>query len=192
MSTPRLKYSKRLAAAGAASAAALTMSTASAAIAVTDAGLNLPYGNGWMSFTPTGASWVPTFDNSYMGIIRNCGLNLVSTNSNFQWTSGTISHGTMVDSLLTYGGTPNAFLPYPADGAEVYAGYRLLNQGAGGDETYYGYVQVTGGPGNSFVIDFYSYETSPNTGIVAVPEPSTTLLWVAGAGLAFTRRRRRA
>lgn len=189
MSTPRLKYSKRLAAAGAVSAAALTMSSASAAVALVGTDLSLEPFSGFIAFAPTGSSWISGSSPSYMANIRNCGLNLISNNSNFQWTTGTISHGTLVDDLLTYTGG-SSFLAYPANGETVYVGYRVLNQGAGADETYYGYVQVTGASGNHFAVDFYSYETSANTGIAAIPEPSTTLLWVAGAGLAFTRRRR--
>jgi hypothetical protein len=193
MSTPRLKYSKRLAAAGAVSAAAaLTLSSASAAVAVVGPELSLEPFVGFISFTPTGASWVDSYDTSYTGMIRNCGLNLLSNNSNFQWTTGAIGHGTVVDDLQAYNASSSFFLAYPADGETVYVGYRLMNQGSGANETYYGFVQVTGSAGQNFEIDFYSYENSPNTGITVVPEPSTTLLWVAGAGLAFTRRRRRA
>lgn len=192
MSTPRLKYSKRLAAAGAVSAAAaLSLSSASAAVAVVGPELSLEPFVGFISFNPTGASWVGGYDTTYMASIRNCYVSLLSNSPDLQWTAGSISHGTVVDDQLTYHSEIwSASFLHPAEGESAYAGYRLMNQGVGGDETYYGYIQVTGGLEGHFTVDFYSYESSPNTGITVVPEPSTTLLWVAGAGLAFTRRRR--
>ena len=193
-SSSRLKYSKRLTAAGAASAAAiLTLGSASAAVSIVNVDTLLhPWsGNSYFSFSPTGSSFTPSFDNSYTAGIRNCGFNLMNfSTTNFQWTSALLTPGTVVGSSQSFSSNFNVFTPYPAEGAKAYAGYRLTNQGPGNDETHYGYVQVTGGPDDSFTVDYYSYESSPNTSITVVPEVSSFLLGAAGVGTLALRRRR--
>ncbi|RYD33467.1 MAG: hypothetical protein EOP85_20755 [Verrucomicrobiaceae bacterium] len=189
-SAPRLKYSKRLATVGAASAALMTLGTASAAVSVVDVNLFQAYGSGFFSFSPLGSAFTGTYDTSYTAGMRNCGLNLLNFNTtNFQWTSALLAAGSVVGSSQSYTASPG-FLAYPADGQTVYAGYRVVNQGPSNDETYYGYVQVTGNPGSEFTIDSYSYESSANTAITVVPEVSSFLLGTVGVGALALRRRR--
>ncbi|RYD30996.1 MAG: hypothetical protein EOP87_15560 [Verrucomicrobiaceae bacterium] len=195
MNTPasasRLKYSPRLATVGAASAALMTLGTASAAVSVVDVDLFQAYGAGFFSFSPSGSAFTGTYDPSYAAGIRNCGLNLLNFNTtNFQWTSNLLGAGSVVGSSQSFSGNASTFQPYPADEQTVFAGYRLVNQGPGNDETYYGYVQVTGNPANGFTIDSYSYESTPNTAITIVPEISSLLLGTVGVGALALRRRR--
>lgn len=190
---PRLKYSKRLATVGAASAALMTLGTASAAVSIVNVDLFQPYGSGFFSFSAVGPSFTGTYDTSYTAGIRNCGLNLLNfSTSNFQWTSTLLGPGSVVGSSQSYSASPGTFLPYPADGQTVYAGYRLTNQGPGNDETYYGYIQVTGNPGDGFTVDTYTYESTANTAITVVPEVSSFLLGAMGVGSLALRRRRSA
>jgi hypothetical protein len=189
--TSRLKYSKRLAAVGAVSAAAMALSSASAAVSVVNVDLFQTYGGGFFSFSPLGSDFVASYNTSYMSGMRNCGFNLLNFNtSNFQWAAAFLPQGSVVDGSLSYSGNASVFLDYPSNGQVVYAGYRVVNQGPGNDQTHYGYVQATGNPAQNFTINFYAYETSPSMGIAIVPEPSSLLLGAAGVGVVAMRRRR--
>jgi len=195
-STPSLKYSKRIAALGAASAAVLSLGTASAAVSTVEVGVNVTSSSASFNFVPTGTSYV-SGDSGYPALIRNCGLHLFNNpSSNFQWASELIPAGGEVDDSLSY--EPSIYFQYPAEGETVYAGYRTHEDiGDGRFEDRYGYVSITGGATPvgmfypAFTINSYTYESTINTGIsiAAVPEPSAALLAFAGAGLFFRRRR---
>jgi len=201
-SAPSLKYSKRIAALGAASAAVLSLSTASGAVTTVDLDKPMSYSNSWFAFVPNGSSYVSEYTTSaaFPGLIGYCGLYLLNNQaSNFQWTSTLLSEGNVVNAMLSYQNTRSYF--FPDEGETWYAGYRYLTSYSGEDPNYtYGYVSVTGGPlpegggYNDYTINFYSYESTENAGIAvvaAVPEPSAALLAFAGAGLFFRRRRAR-
>jgi hypothetical protein len=184
---PRLKYSTRLAAAGAMCAA-----TISASAAVTSVPTNVfqSEGSGFFSFNPLGNDFVADYNPNYTAGMRNCGLNLLNFNSSvFQWVPYLLSEGDVVGSSQQF--TQNSmFLSYLSGGEVKYAGYRV--QGAG-NETYYGYVQLTGEVGDNFTIDAYRFESTPDTAITtsAVPEPSSIFFGISAVSVMTMRRRRK-
>jgi hypothetical protein len=188
-----LKYSKRLIAVGVLASAALPFTTAGAAVVVVQPNLFQSSGSGFFSFNPTASDFVATYDESYDCGMRNCGLNLLSFNTtDFNWASSILDEGSIVDNSQAFSSDSSRFLTIPTDGNVVSVGYRLANQGSANDENYFGFVQVTGNGSNNFTIDTYSYQTSPNTGILinAVPEPSSVLLSLVGMSSLILRRRR--
>jgi len=196
-STPSLKYSKRIAAIGAASAAVLSLGTASAAVTTIDANVLMSNGDAhYFAFVPNGSSYVSGAENTsslFAGKIRYCGLTLMNNDTGlFQWTNGLLSEGATVGASSNFQNTFSTALP--AEGTTMYAGYRYATSYTEENPNYiYGYISVTVGANNRYTVDSYSYESTENTGvtIAAVPEPSAALLAFAGAGLFFRRRRAR-
>ncbi len=193
-SSPKsLKYSKNLRLAGiAAGAVILSSGSASAAVSVVNVNFLLNQGTGFVSFNPLSTDFVVSFDSSYSAGVRNCSFNLLTfSDPNFGWSSTILAEGALVDGSLTFTSS-GRFEAYPADGAIQFAGYRMINQGTGNDETNYGYVRVTGAPNSTFTFNEYAFETTPGAGIVttAVPEPGFVMLSAISLGLLFHRKRR--
>lgn len=103
--------------------------------------------------------------------------------------------GSMVDATSTFasgfGGSENAHIGPAANQFKVgeigQMGFKIED----GGNTHYGFMRVelgnAGTPGN--IVDWY-YESTPDTAITVVPEPSTaTLAGLAAAGLLWCRRR---
>lgn len=188
--SPRLKYSKRLNQAAIVTAAA-GIGTASAAVQSVDLNVPTVFGGGFASFDPVSGDYEADYNTSYAAGIRNCGLNLLNFDTvNFQWAPTILIGGETVDSSLAFNSNASNSLAYPGDGETVHFGYRYMNQGPGNDETYYGYITVTGGPSSSFTVDTYRYEDSPGTSLTVVPEPAALPLLLGAAGMFGLIRRR--
>ncbi len=87
-----------------------------------------------------------------------------------------ISYGTDVSTLDFSASSPNTYDLTPF--GTYYTGFKMVNQGAGNDETYFGFAEYVSSTGNNFTLVSTSINTTDGAPIEAgiVPEPSTYAL----------------
>lgn len=191
----KTNYSRRIRSSG---GLGLLAASATASAAQIEVEVNtLIESSSWVSFDALDSNWVASYDTTKDAGMRACELNLTVFNTtDFQWagtgsTPAVLNPGDVVDGSLSYSGNSNLFGTLPADGENVFAGYRMLNQGVSGTDTHYGYVHFTG-TSNSFeaVVNKYVYEDQVGLGLTVIPEPAGVLLGILGVGLLIWARRR--
>ena len=86
----------------------------------------------------------------------------------------------------------NLFSTAP-DGEELLFGFRLLNQGVSGTETYYGWGSVTpiAPTGFNSLLNKTVLNTTDGEAITVIPEPSVSLFGAAALVMTFSMRRRK-
>lgn len=97
-----------------------------------------------------------------------------------------LSVGEVIDASDSFFSANFVYLNNPAAAGETgYFGYRHSNQGALGDETYYGYLAIIEADGfDPRTFANYAFNDASGQGITVVPEPSTTGLLFGMAGQA--------
>jgi hypothetical protein len=122
----------------------------------------------------------------------------LSGNFNFVGTSSFLSvlpSNTTIDSSTPFTSNSSTFTsPSPVTGETVYAGFRYTGQGAGFNETYYGWVEYVLDSNLAMTVNRFAIGGNNEAVITGIPEPASAvaLLGTLALGTAgFLRRRRR-
>ncbi len=148
------------------------------------------------------------FNGPNISVSLNAGMTNPGTNFALAGTSSTtltlFSSGVTIDALSTY--SNGTGISYSAESAvsldsttPYFIGFRYSNQGAGNNETYYGWAKFTTSPGmeeDELTLTEFGVG-GDGQGVItgstaAIPEPSTTGLMLAACALGASLTMRRA